>query len=193
MQTNSTFATTASKWTIDPTHSLAEFSAKHMMITNVRGRFAGVSGTLTVDEANPDQSAVQVEIDTASIDTSVGQRDDHLRSPDFLDVATYPKITFRSRRVEGAAKQEGDRFRVIGDLTIRDTTSEVVLDAVYEGRGRDPWGGDRISFSADTKIDRRDYGLVYNQVLEAGGVLVSNEIKIHLEVQATAVLEEQDA
>lgn len=182
-------ATGLTTWTIDPAHSLAEFSAKHMMITNVRGRFTGVGGTLHIDEAQPDRSRVQVEIDAASIDTGVAQRDEHLRSPDFLDVAQFPQITFRSRRVEGAAKEEGDRFRVTGDLTIRDTTREVVLEAVYEGRGRDPWGGERVSFSADTRIDRRDYGLVWNQALETGGVLVSNEIRIHLEVQATAAQE----
>jgi len=173
-----------STWQIDPNHSLVEFSAKHMMITTVKGRFGKVAGTITVDERNPDQSRVEAEIDAASIDTRADQRDQHLRSPDFLDVENYPNITFRSRRVQGTSKNPGDEFRVTGDLTIRGSTREVTLDVVYDGMGKDPWGGERVSFSATTKIDRRDFGLTWNQALEAGGVLVGHEIKISLEVQA---------
>lgn len=171
-------------WTIDPAHSLVQFSAKHMMITSVKGDFQDVKGTITADEAHPDRSTVAVEIATASIDTRVQQRDDHLRSPDFLDAANFPTIRFRSRRVEGAHPKAGDEFRVIGDLTIRDVTREVTLDVVYEGQGADPWGGERVSFSATTRIDRRDFGLTWNQALETGGVLVGNVIRIDLEVQA---------
>ena len=171
-------------WTIDASHSAAEFSAKHMMITTVKGRIADVRGTLTLDETDPSRSTAQVELGTASIDTRSEQRDGHLRSPDFLDVEQFPTITFRSTRVEGAALDEGTSFRIVGELTIRGVTREVVLDATYEGRGRDPWGGERVSFSADTRIDRRDFGLTWNAALETGGVLVSNEIKLHLEVQA---------
>ena len=171
-------------WTIDASHSAAEFSAKHMMITTVKGRIADVRGTLSLDEKDLNRSAVEVELGAASIDTRNDQRDGHLRSADFLDVEQFPTITFRSRRVEGAALSEGTTFRLVGDLSIRGVTREVVLDATYEGRGRDPWGGERVSFSADTKIDRRDFGLTWNAALEAGGVLVSNEIKLHLEVQA---------
>jgi polyisoprenoid-binding protein YceI len=173
-----------STWQIDPSHSLAEFSAKHMMITTVKGRFGNVSGTITVDERNPDQSRVEAEIDVASIDTRAEQRDEHLRSPDFLDAENYPRITYLSRRVEGSSRNPGDEFRVIGELTIRGTTREVTLDAVYEGTGKDPWGGERVSFSAKTRIDRRDFGLTWNQALETGGLLVGHEIKISLEVQA---------
>ena len=173
-----------STWQIDPNHSLVEFSAKHMMITTVKGRFGKVSGTITVDERNRDRSSVEAEIEAASIDTRTDQRDQHLRSPDFLDVENYPSITFRTRRVEGTSKEQGDEFRVIGDLTIRGTTREVTLDATYEGTGKDPWGGERVSFSATGKIDRHDFGLTWNQALEAGGVLVGNEIKISIEVQA---------
>ena len=173
-----------SSWTIDPSHSLIEFAAKHMMITTVKGRLADVRGTLTVDEANPDRSSVEVEFTAASIDTGADQRDQHLRSPDFLDVEQYPTVSFRSRRIEGAQGAEGKRFRMVGDLTIRGTTREVTLDATFEGRGRDPWGGDRISFSAATTIDRRDFGLTWNAALETGGVLVSNDITIRLDVQA---------
>lgn len=176
--------TATTSWTIDPAHTLVEFSAKHMMITNVKGRLADVSGTLTIDEANPDRSTAVVELDAASIDTRSVDRDTHLRSADFLDVEKHPTIAFRSSRIEGAGLAEGDSFEVAGDLTIRGTTREVVLDATFEGRGRDPWGGERVSFSADTKIDRRDFGLTWNTALEAGGVLVGNDVKIHIEAQA---------
>ena len=171
-------------WTIDPAHSLVEFTAKHMMITNVRGRMTDVRGTISLDEENPARSTVAAEFDADSIDTRSEQRDAHLRSADFLDVENYPKISFRSRRIEGRPREEGDSFPVIGELTIRGTTRDVVLDATFEGTGRDPWGGERVSFSADTKIDRREFGLVWNQALETGGILVSNEIRIHIEAQA---------
>ena len=171
-------------WTIDPAHTLVEFSAKHMMITTVKGRFADVKGTVVIDEANPDRSSVEAEMAVASISTGVEQRDGHLRSADFLDADNFPAITFVSRRVEGAYTVPGETFRVVGDLTIRGTTREVTLEASYDGRGRDPWGGERVSFNATTKIDRRDFGLTWNQALETGGILVGNEIKISLEVQA---------
>ena len=171
-------------WTIDSAHSLVEFSTRHMMITTVKGRFPAVAGTVTADERIPARSAVSVTIDAATIDTREAQRDAHLRSADFLDVERFPTITFESRRVEGAHASAGDRFRVHGDLTIRGTTRAVTLDATFEGSGRDPWGGERASFSAQTTIDRRDFGLTWNQALELGGVLVGNEIRILLEVQA---------
>lgn len=184
MTTSATPSRTTSDWTLDAAHSLVEFSARHMMITTVKGRMADVRGTITIDETRPERSAVTVEIDTASIDTRSEQRDAHLRSADFLDVEQHPTLTFRSRRVEGASAVTGARFRVVGDLTIRGTTREVSLDVVFEGRGRDPWGGERVSFSADARIDRREFGLVWNQTLETGGLLVSDEIRIHLELQA---------
>jgi polyisoprenoid-binding protein YceI len=171
-------------WNLDPAHTLVEFSAKHMMITTVKGQFKDVAGVITVDEKRPDRSAVEVEMGAASIDTRNDERDGHLRSGDFLDVENHPRITFRSKRVQGAHAEPGDRFKVVGDLTIRDVTREVVLDATFEGTGKDPWGGERASFSAQTKIDRRDFGLTWNVALEAGGVLVSNEIKLTLEAQA---------
>lgn len=177
-------AASTTAWVLDPAHTLVEFSAKHMMITTVKGRFAEVSGTIHVDEQNPNRSSVEAVIDAASLDTRTQQRDDHLRSADFLDVVNYPKITFRSTRIEGAAHAEGDRFKVVGDLTIRGTTCEVTLDATFDGTAKDPWGGERAGFTATTKIDRRDFGLTWNQALEAGGVLVSNEIRISIEAQA---------
>jgi polyisoprenoid-binding protein YceI len=171
-------------WEIDPNHTTVEFSVKHMMFTTVRGRFKGVKGTIDVDEKNPDRSTVSVEIDAASIDTGTPDRDAHLRSADFLDVQNHPQITFRSKRVEGAANREGDEFRVSGDLAIRGKSIEVVLDVTYTGRGKDPWGGERAGASATTEIDRREWGLQWNQALETGGVLVGNKVKIEIEVQA---------
>jgi polyisoprenoid-binding protein YceI len=171
-------------WNIDPAHSQVEFVVKHMMITKVRGRFATVSGTLRLDEENMSDSLVEVEIDAASIDTRQEDRDTHLRSGDFLDAENHPQLTFRSKRVEGGPLEEGSDFRVVGDLTIRGTTKEVTLDATYEGSGVDPWGGDRMAFSASTEIDRREFGLEWNQKLEKGGVLVGHDVKIQLEVQA---------
>jgi polyisoprenoid-binding protein YceI len=176
--------TAMSRWRMDPAHTLVEFEARHMMLTKVRGRFAEVSGELVVDEENPENSRVAVEIDARSIDTRASDRDTHLRSADFLDVERHPRITFRSTRIEGAHADPGDEFRVVGDLTIRGKTREVVLDARYEGHGTDPWGGERAGFSAKTKIDRRDWGLTWNQALETGGVLVSNNLTIELQVQA---------
>ncbi len=187
-QTETAVATTTT-WKLDPDHTLVELSAKHMMITTVKGRFTGVQGTIVVDEENPDGSSVEAEIEAATIDTGSEQRDTHLRSGDFLDVENYPTITFRSTRVEGAMEEDGDDFKVIGDLTIRGTTREVVLDVVYEGRGKDPWGGERASFSARTTIDRREFGLTWNVALEAGGVLVSNKIQIAIQAQAVKVEE----
>lgn len=171
-------------WTIDASHSLVEFTARHMMITRVKGRFSGVSGTVVTNDADPSKSSVNVEIDAASIDTREEKRDGHLRSGDFLDVENHPHLTFRSTRIEGNPKSAGDSFTVVGDLTIRGTTREVTLDATFDGSGTDPWGGTRASFSAETKIDRREFGLTWNQALETGGVLVGNEVKITLEVQA---------
>ena len=168
-------------WQIDPSHTLVEFSAKHMMFTTVKGRFPGVKGTIVVDEADPSRSSVQAEIDVASLDSGEGQRDAHLKSADFLDVEKYPTITFRSTPVE---RIDEDRSRVIGDLTIRGTTREVVLDAELTGRGQTPFGTEVIGFAATTTINRKDFDLTWNVALEAGGFLVGDTIKIALEVQA---------
>jgi polyisoprenoid-binding protein YceI len=176
--------TTATTWKLDPAHTAVEFAVKHMMFTTVRGRFKTLSGTIHVDEQQPDRSHVEVEIDAASIDTGVADRDAHLRSADFLDVEQHPKITFRSTRVEGAHGKEGDRFRVTGQLSIRGTALEVTLDAAFEGLGKDPWGGDRAGFTAKAEIDRREWGLKWNQALETGGVLVANKVRIEIEAQA---------
>jgi polyisoprenoid-binding protein YceI len=173
-----------STWNIDPAHTSVEFSAKHMMITTVRGSFGDVKGSIEIDARHPDRSRVEVEIAAASIDTRAEQRDQHLKSADFLDVEHFGTIAFRSTKVEGAHAREGDRFKVMGDLTIRGTTLPVTLDCTFEGRGKDPWGGERAAFAATTAIDRREWKLMWNQTLEAGGILVSNEIRISIEVQA---------
>ena len=171
-------------WQIDPAHSAVEFAVKHMMFTTVRGRFKDVKGTIEVDEQNPNRSTVNVEIAAASIDTGVADRDAHLRSADFLDAEKHPAITFRSKRVEGAMKKEGDSFKVVGDLTIRGKAMEVTLDAVYLGSGKDPWGNTKAGAEAKATIDRRGWGLTWNQALETGGILVGNDIRIEVQVQA---------
>ncbi|HEX8242673.1 MAG TPA: YceI family protein [Longimicrobium sp.] len=175
---------TATLWTIDAAHTLVEFSAKHMMITTVKGRFTDVKGEIRMDETNPGRSSATAELGVASIDTGVGQRDDHLRSADFLDAENFGEITFQSTKVEGAVDRVGDTFQLTGDLTIRGTTRPVTLEVTFDGRGKDPWGGERAAFSATGRIDRRDFGLTWNQALETGGILVGNEIKISVEAQA---------
>lgn len=182
--TESAPATGTTTWQIDPNHSSVEFAVKHMMFTTVRGRFKEFKGTIVADEQNPNGSTVDVEIAAASIDTGSADRDAHLRSADFLDVENHPTITFRSKRVDGAAKKDGDQFRLTGDLTIRGTTMEVTLDCTYEGTGKDPWGGIRSGVRATATIDRRQWGLQWNQALETGGLLVANEVRIEISVQA---------
>ncbi len=171
---------TATTWTIDATHAEVGFSVKHLMISTVRGRFGAVEGTVTIDEATPANSKVDVTIDVASIDTRQEMRDNHLRSPDFFDVATFPTMRFVSKKVSGDI--EGD-FKVVGDLTIRDQTREVTLDATFTGKGKDPWGNERAGFEAKGKINRTEFGLGWNQALEAGGVMVSEDVKLTIEVE----------
>jgi len=167
-------------WNIDATHSSINFTARHMVISKVRGRFDRYEGTLELDE-DLSRSNVAVSIDAASIDTGTAQRDEHLRSPDFFDVEKFPKLVFRSTRVEVISK---DHLRVTGALTIRDVTREVTLDVETAGQGKDPWGNERVGFVAKTSLDRKDFGLTWNQVLEAGGVLVGDRIDVELDVQA---------
>jgi len=168
-------------WQVDGAHSAVNLAVRHMVISKVRGRFGKWSAKLQLDTAELTRSSVEVEIEAASIETGVGDRDTHLRSPDFLDAAKYPTLRFRSRRVEVAAK---DKLRVVGDLTIRDVTREVVLDAEYGGQGKDPWGNTRVGFTATTSLNRKDFGLTWNQALETGGVLVADRVDIEIELQA---------
>lgn len=169
-------------WKLDPAHTLVEFSAKHLMISTVKGRITAIEGTIISDGEDPKNASVDVTLGAASLDTRTDQRDQHLRSADFLDVEKYPEIKFRSTRIQG----DKQSFKMTGDLTIRDVTRPITLDATFEGRTRDPWGGERIGFSASGKFDRREFGLTWNQALETGGVVVGNDIKINLEVEAIA-------
>ena len=173
--------TTNSDWNIDPVHSGINFSVRHMVVSKVRGRFTKYSGTLAIDDADLTRSTVEATIDAASIDTGTAQRDTHLRSPDFLDVERFPEIRFRSTRIH---KLADDRYHLIGNLTVRDVTREVSLDVEYGGQAKDPWGNARIGFIAKATLDRKEFGLLWNQVLEAGGVLVGDRVDIELEVQA---------
>jgi polyisoprenoid-binding protein YceI len=167
-------------WDIDVSHSAIHFYVRHMVISKVHGRFAKWAGALQLDPQDLTRSSVEVSIDAASIDTQVADRDAHLRSPDFLDVAKHPQITFRSKRVERA----GDRWRVVGDLSLHGVTREVALDAEFAGTGKDPWGNERAGFSAKASIDRREFGLVWNAALETGGVLVGEKVEIAIELEA---------
>lgn len=168
-------------WNIDAAHTGINFAVRHMVVSKVRGRFAKYSGTVTLDEADITRSSVEVSIDASSLDTGVADRDTHLRSPDFFDVERFPVLRFRSTRIE---KRADDRYSVIGELTIRGVIREVTLDVEYGGRGKDPWGNERVGFVAKTLIDRKDFGLTWNQVLETGGILVGDRVEIELDVQA---------
>jgi len=173
--------TTTSNWNIDAAHSGINFSVRHMVVSKVRGRFAKYTGAVHLDEGDLTKSTVETTIEASSIDTGAPQRDAHLQSPDFFDAEKFPQLRFRSKRIE---KVDDAHYRVIGDLTIRDVTREVSLDVEYGGRAKDPWGNERIGFIAKTAFDRKDFGLGWNQVLEAGGVLVGDRVDIELEVQA---------
>jgi polyisoprenoid-binding protein YceI len=168
------------RWEIDSSHSWLQFSVRHLVIGKVRGQLTRWSATAFIDGADPARARVDVLIDAASIDTGVADRDEHLRSKDFFDVARYPEMTFRSARVETVAPE---RLRVAGSLTIRDVTREVVLDVECCGRAKDPWGNDRAAFTAAASFDRADFGLTWNRLVEAG-VLVGDRVEIDIEVEA---------
>ena len=172
--------TTKDLWKIDPAHSQVTFSVRHMMISNVHGRFESFGGTVNFDEQTPTNSTVDVEIDAASINTREPQRDAHLKSPDFLNVEQFPKITFKSTKVEVSDANHG---KLYGDLTIRDVAKPVVLDVEYAGQSKSPWGTTSAGFSATTKINRKDWGLEWNVALETGGVLVGDTITINIELE----------
>lgn len=171
-----------STWAIDPAHSVVELAVKHMMFSTVKGQFPNVAGTITLDESNLANSSVSAQIDAASITTRESNRDAHLRSADFLDVENFPSITFEST---GVVPRGHNSFIIVGNLTLRGVTQEVTLEAELAGKGTDPWGGQRAGFTASTSISRKEFGLTWNQGLEAGGVLVSDQVKISLEIQAT--------
>jgi len=172
---------TPQTWQIDSAHSGIHFSVRHLVIAKVRGQFSRWSGNLAVPEGDFSRASVEVTIDATSIDTGVADRDAHLRSADFFDVATFPEITFRSSRIEPAG---GDRFRLAGQLALHGVEREVVLEVESAGQARDPWGNLRAVFSAKTAVDRKDFGLAWNQVLETGGVMVGERVDIEIEVEA---------
>lgn len=173
-------ATSRSTWQLDPNHTLVQFVGKHMMITTVRGNFKTVRGTITLDEANPSNSAVDVEIEAASLTSGVDYRDNHLRSADFLEADKYPLITFKSTRVEPS---DAEHAKVIGDLTIHGVSREVTLNTEFAGRGKDPMGREVVSFEATTSINRKDFGLTWNVALETGGFLVGDTVKIEISAE----------
>jgi polyisoprenoid-binding protein YceI len=172
---------TTNNWNLDTVHSGINFSVRHMVVSKVRGRFTKFTGNVELDESDLTRSVVEATIDASSIDTGTAQRDEHLRSADFFDIEHFPQIRFRST---GVAKVGGDRYRLTGELSIRDVSREITLDVEYGGRGKDPWGNERVGFTATGAFDRKDFGLKWNQVLETGGVLVSDRVEIELEVQA---------
>lgn len=169
-------------YSIDVAHSDVSFSVRHMVFAKVRGHFTKWSATLAFDAADPAKDSVEVDIDAGSIDTREAQRDGHLKSPDFLDVEKFPKITFKSAKVERAGA--AGHYKVTGALSIHGVTNDAVLDVEETGRGKDPWGNSRIGFAAKTTIVREQFGLKWNQVLEAGGMLVGEKVEVEIEVEA---------
>jgi len=169
------------KWAIDPSHSTVTFTIRHMM-TKVRGEMQVKNGWIDADNDELSKARVEVVLDAATINTGVEARDNHLRSADgHFDVANYPTITFKSKRIEG---KDPSNFRVIGDVTIHGITKEVALSASFNGEGKDPWGNRRSGFSAETKLNRKDFNLTWNQALEAGGFVVGDEVKLDIDVEA---------
>lgn len=175
-------ATRADTWKIDPPHTNVEFTVRHMMISNVKGQFEKTSGTITTDGNNPTSAVIDATIDATSIDTRVAKRDGHLKSPDFLDVARYPTISFKSKKIEAAGP---GKWKVTGDLTLHGVTKEVILDVDRPTAPvKDPMGMMRAGASATTTISRKDFGLTWNKTMESGGVLVGDEVKISIDVEA---------
>jgi polyisoprenoid-binding protein YceI len=178
--TTQTIEKGAALWKIDPAHTHVEFGVRHLMIATVKGRFADVEGTVSVEGDDASSAEVDVRIGAASIDTRVEKRDDHLRSADFFHAEEHPDLLFKSTGVERVG---GDRLRVTGDLTIRGVTRQVVLNVEERGTAKDPWGGERAGFHASGRIDRKDFGLTWNQALETGGVLVGDEVRISIDLE----------
>jgi polyisoprenoid-binding protein YceI len=166
-------------FTIDPSHTYIGFVARHMMVSKVRGSFTSHEGQIVIAE-NPLESSVEVTIDPQSVDTRDETRDNHLRSPDFFEVENHPSITFKSTGLS----LDGGRLSLSGDLTIKGVTKQVTLVGEFQGVSNDPWGNERIGFSAETEIDRSDFGVSFNALLETGGMVVSNKVKLELEVEA---------
>jgi len=169
------------KWAIDQVHSTVEFSIRHMMIANVKGTFNSFSAEIEADPTDLTDANIEFTIDTTSVDTRNNDRDAHLTSADFFDAENYPAMTFRAVSIE---KTDDDEYKVTGDLTIRDVTKSETFTVTFEGQGKDPWGVEKVGFSAAGTINRSDYGLTWNAALETGGVLVGDKVKINLQIQA---------
>jgi len=178
------------RWEIDSSHSSVHFSVRHLVIAKVRGTFARWSGTVQAPDGDFSKATVAVTIDASSISTGVDQRDAHLKSPDFFDVAQYPELKFAGRRVE---PRSGGEIDLIGDLTIKGVTREVLLRVEQHGQANDPWGNVRTAFTARTSIDRQDFGLTWNQALETGGVMVGERVEIEAEIEAVKQVDAQVA
>lgn len=171
----------SSTWQIDNDHTLAQFKVQHLVITHVRGSFSKIQGTVIIDEQNPSKSSVEVTIDARSIDTNVEKRDAHLKSPDFLDVEKFPTITFKSKAIK---KGSNGQLNILGDLTIHGVTREVELFVTGPTAAiKDPWGNQRKGAQATTKINRKDFGLTWNELMETGGVIVGDEVEITIETE----------
>ncbi|MBA2518316.1 MAG: YceI family protein [Chloroflexia bacterium] len=173
--------TRAATYQVDTAHSFVEFSVKHLVVATARGRFTSFDGELTFDPADPSAGSVRVSIDADSVDTRDAKRDEHLRSNDFFGAGDDPQITFASTRIE---PRRGDDYNVFGNLTIRGVTKEVLLDTTFNGVAVSPWGQHVASFSATTEISRKDFGVNWNAALEGGGVMVSDNVKISLDIEA---------
>lgn len=178
----------AGTWSIDPVHSDVSFTVRHMMVSKVRGKFHGVSGSIVLAE-NPAESSVTAEIDLGSIDTGNTQRDEHVRSADFFEVTKYPTMTFRSTEV----RPDGDDFLVVGDLTVKGVTRSVELPLEVNGFTKDPYGGTRAGFSASTQINRKDFGITIDMPMDGGGAVVGDKVQIHLEIEAVLAQPTPDA
>ena len=178
------------RWEIDSSHSSVHFAVRHLVIAKVRGTFARWSGAVQVPDGDFSKATVAVTIDASSIDTGVADRDKHLKSADFFDVAQCPELRFAGKRVQ---PRSGAEIDVVGDLTIKGITHEVVLRVEQHGEAKDPWGNVRAAFTAKTSIDRKDFGLTWNQVLETGGVMVGDRVEIEAEIQAVKQVEAQVA
>lgn len=169
------------KWVVDASHSSLEFAVKHMMIATVRGRFAGVEGSITADPTDLTTAECTITADVNSIDTRDAQRDGHLKSPDFFDAEKFPTLEFRAKRI---TRKSGDEYGITGDLTMHGVTREVTFAGTMEGQGKDPWGNERFGLSAEAKVNRKDWGLVWNVALETGGILVGEDVKISVSLEA---------
>lgn len=174
-------------WQLDSAHTSAQFAVRHLMIATVKGSFTDITGTVVYDRLAPGRVDIDVKIPVASIRTNDEKRDAHLTSADFFDAENHPWITFKGKRIQGDLTKQ---FRLIGDLTIRGVTREVVLEATNEGSGTDPWGNERMGFSATAKVNRQDFGLKWNVALETGGFLVGDDVKITIDAEIMRPVED---